>query len=359
MKGSARGCILVTGGAGFIGSAVVRQYLAETEATVVNLDKLTYAASPTSLAELADEPRHVLEEVDVTDAGELERVLRVHRPEAVIHLAAETHVDRSIGDAAAFVDTNVVGTQRLLTAAANYWQTLDAAAREAFRFLHVSTDEVYGDLAPDEAPCTESAPYAPSSPYAASKAAADHFVRAWYRTHGLPVLITNCSNNLGPRQFPEKLVPLMILRAQRGDVLPVYGNGEQVRDWLHVDDHAGALRRVLAAGRIGATYHVGARCERRNIDVVRSICDHVDALAPPLVQGGQTVARRSLTRYVTDRPGHDRRYALDASRLEQELGWTPRHRFETAMEATVRWYLDNPEWLTRVAGVSTEHGVGH
>ena len=342
--------ILITGGAGFIGSAVVRQYLAETEAGVINVDKLTYAASPASLADVAADPRYALEPVDITNTAEIERVFRSHRPGAVMHLAAETHVDRSIADASAFVDTNVVGTQRLLAAATAYWQRLYEPARSAFRFHHISTDEVYGELAADAAPCTEAAPYAPSSPYAASKAAADHLVRAWHRTHGLPTIITNCSNNFGPRQFPEKLVPLMILRALRGETLPVYGAGDQIRDWLYVEDHARALRQVLAAGRIGATYNIGARGERRNVDVVRSICDRVDTLASSLVRAGERVPRRALIRHVADRPGHDRRYALDATRITQEVGWIPEHDFDTAMDATVCWYLDNPEWVAQVGG---------
>lgn len=348
-------CVLVTGGAGFIGSAVVRQYLEETEAKVVNVDKLTYAGNLASLADVANDPRYIFERVDIHDIDELRRVFRTHHPDAVMHLAAETHVDRSIIDAGAFVESNVAGTQRLLAVASAYWQELDEPIRSAFRFHHISTDEVYGDLQPEAAPLTESAAYAPSSPYAASKAAADHFVRAWHRTHGLPVVLTNCSNNFGPRQFPEKLVPLMVLRALRGERLPVYGAGDQIRDWLYVEDHARALRRVLTGGQVGATYHVAAHCERRNIDVVRTICHWVDALAEPLVRGGEVTPRRALIRHVTDRPGHDRRYALDASRVTLELGWKPTHDFDAAMEATVRWYLDNPEW---VAQVGTDAGAG-
>ena len=335
--------VLITGGAGFIGSAVVRQHIAETGATVINIDALTYAGNPESLGDARENPRHVFEHVDITDRAALERVFREHRPDAVMHLAAESHVDRSIEGPAAFVETNVTGTHNLLEAARGYWSKLGGEAKERFRFHHVSTDEVYGDLGPDDPAFTEDTPYAPSSPYSASKAASDHLVRAWHRTYGLPVMITNCSNNYGPYQFPEKLVPLMVLNALDGRPLPVYGRGDNVRDWLYVEDHARALRHVLAHGSVGRTYNIGGRCERTNLEVVHALCAVLDELAP-----NEQGPYARLIEFVTDRPGHDRRYAIDDTRIANELGWQPTESFETGLRKTVQWYLDNPEWVERV-----------
>tara|TARA_R110000850_G_scaffold88691_1_gene190357 strand:- start:14563 stop:15636 length:1074 start_codon:yes stop_codon:yes gene_type:complete len=335
--------VLITGGAGFIGSAVVRQHIAETGATVINIDALTYAGNPESLGDARENPRHVFEHVDIADRAALERVFREHRPDAVMHLAAESHVDRSIEGPAAFVETNVTGTHNLLEAARGYWSKLGGAAKERFRFHHVSTDEVYGDLGPDDPAFTEDTPYAPSSPYSASKAASDHLVRAWHRTYGLPVMITNCSNNYGPYQFPEKLIPLMVLNALDGRPLPVYGRGDNVRDWLYVEDHARALRHVLAHGAVGRTYNIGGRCERTNLEVVHALCAVLDELAP-----NEQGPYARLIEFVTDRPGHDRRYAIDDTRIANELGWQPTESFETGLRKTVQWYLDNPEWVERV-----------
>ena len=335
--------VLVTGGAGFIGSAVVRQYVAETDATVINVDALTYAGNPESLGDARLDPRHVFEHVDITDRAALERVFREHRPDAVMHLAAESHVDRSIEGPAAFVETNVTGTHNMLEAARSYWSELEGAAKERFRFHHVSTDEVYGDLGPEDPAFTEETAYAPSSPYSASKAASDHLVRAWHRTYGLPVVITNCSNNYGPYQFPEKLIPLILLNALDGKTLPVYGRGDNVRDWLYVEDHARALRHVLAHGASGRTYNIGGRCERTNLEVVHALCAILDELVPD-EQG----AYARLIEFVTDRPGHDRRYAIDDTRIATELGWQPAESFETGLRKTVQWYLDNPDWVERV-----------
>ena len=335
--------VLITGGAGFIGSAVVRQHIAETGATVINIDALAYAGNPESLGDARENPRHVFEHVDIADRAALERVFREHRPDAVMHLAAESHVDRSIEGPAAFVETNVTGTHNLLEAARGYWSKLGGAAKERFRFHHVSTDEVYGDLGPDDPAFTEDTPYAPSSPYSASKAASDHLVRAWHRTYGLPVMITNCSNNYGPYQFPEKLIPLMVLNALDGRPLPVYGRGDNVRDWLYVEDHARALRHVLAHGAVGRTYNIGGRCERTNLEVVHALCAVLDELAP-----NEQGPYARLIEFVTDRPGHDRRYAIDDTRIANELGWQPTESFETGLRKTVQWYLDNPEWVERV-----------
>ncbi len=335
--------VLVTGGAGFIGSAVVRQYIAETDWTVVNVDKLTYAGNLESLAGAREHPRHRFERVDICDRAELDRVFREHQPDAVMHLAAESHVDRSIDGPAAFIRTNVLGTYTLLEAARAYWSGLEGKRRERFRFHHVSTDEVYGDLGPADPPFTEATPYAPSSPYSASKAASDHLVRAWHRTYGLPVVVTNCSNNYGPYQFPEKLIPLMILNALAGKPLPVYGRGDNVRDWLYVEDHARALRLVLERGRVGETYNIGGRAERTNLEVVRAVCRLVDEMRPD-----PAGPRERLIRFVADRPGHDRRYAMDTTKIERELGWRPRESFETGLAKTVRWYIENPGWWRRV-----------
>ena len=337
--------LLVTGGAGFIGSALVRHLLAETDWTVVNLDKLTYAGNLDSLPGLLGQPRHRFEQVDICDRPEVERVFREHRPDAVMHLAAESHVDRSIDGPADFIQTNVVGTSVLLEVARGYWNELEGEARARFRFHHVSTDEVYGDLGP-EGFFTEETPYHPNSPYSASKAGSDHLVRAWHRTYGLPVLVTNCSNNYGPYQFPEKLIPLMILNALAGKPLPVYGRGNQVRDWLYVEDHVRALLGVLEAGRVGETYNIGGHNEKTNLEVVQRICAILEEKAPRHPDGVNSYAE--LITHVTDRPGHDKRYAIDAGKIERELGWRPRETFESGLKKTVQWYLDNNAWCQRV-----------
>ncbi|MEI9984868.1 MAG: dTDP-glucose 4,6-dehydratase [Aliidongia sp.] len=328
--------ILVTGGAGFIGSAVVRLLLRETDVSVVNLDKLTYAANPLALEGAEQQSRYRFEQADIADAAAVRAILARHRPDAIMHLAAETHVDRSIDGPADFIRTNIVGTYTLLEAAREYWAALPADRAAAFRFHHVSTDEVFGSLGP-EGLFTETTPYDPNSPYSASKASSDHLVRAWHATYGLPVVLSNCSNNYGPWQFPEKLIPLMIIKALRCETLPVYGRGENIRDWLQVDDHARALWLVLSRGRPGESYNVGGNAERRNIDVVQTICDLVDEMVGP-------ADRRSLITYVADRPGHDQRYAIDATKIADELGWRPRESFESGLRATVRWYLDHQEW---------------
>jgi dTDP-glucose 4,6-dehydratase len=331
--------ILVTGGAGFIGSALVRHLIGETDAQVVNLDKLTYAACPEALAAVRDSPRYRLEQVDICDAPEVRRVLAAEQPDNVIHLAAESHVDRSIDAPGEFIQTNVVGSYRLLDECLRYFRELAPERQARFRFHHVSTDEVYGSLGLEDAAFTEASAYQPSSPYSASKAASDHLARAWHHTFGLPVVVTNCSNNYGPYQFPEKLMPLMILKALARARLPVYGAGQNVRDWLYVDDHARALSAVLTRGRVGETYNIGGRSERANIQVVHAICDLVDRLAP---DGGPP--RRELIQFVEDRPGHDLRYAIDSSKLERELGFFPRESFESGLEKTVRWYLEHPDF---------------
>jgi dTDP-glucose 4,6-dehydratase len=346
--------ILVTGGAGFIGSCFVRQWLTGDRGRLVNLDKLTYAGNLDSLAPVADDPRHVLVEGDIADGTLVARLLDEYRPEAVVNFAAESHVDRSIEGPSAFVQTNVVGTCELLDACRHYWRRLDGPRRESFRFLHVSTDEVYGSLGKTGA-FREDTRYAPNSPYAASKAAADFFVRAYHHTYGLPTLTTNCSNNYGPYQFPEKLIPLMILNALEGKPLPVYGDGQQVRDWLYVEDHCEAIRTVLARGKVGEVYNIGGNCERANLDVVRTICELVDRLRPGLPHSPCS----NLITYVTDRPGHDRRYAIDAAKIKAELGWSPRHDFAGGLEQTVRWYLENPHWIERVtSGVYQRERLG-
>jgi dTDP-glucose 4,6-dehydratase len=327
--------ILVTGGAGFIGSAVVRHIVRETSHSVINLDKLTYAANPAAVAEVESDPRYAFVKCDICDAAALAEVFSTHRPDAVMHLAAESHVDRSIDGPAAFIQTNLVGTATLLDAARHYWSGLKGAAKEAFRFHHISTDEVFGSLGAD-GQFREDTPYAPNSPYSASKAGSDHLVRAWHHTFGLPVVMSNCSNNYGPWQFPEKLIPLTILKAMAREELPVYGQGENVRDWLFVEDHVSALMAVLTRGRIGESYNVGGNAERRNIDVVKAICAIVDEIAP---DGGPP--RAGKIRFVTDRPGHDLRYAIDASKIQRELGWTPAQSFDSGLRRTVRWYADN------------------
>ena len=333
---------LVTGGAGFIGGNFVLEAV-RAGVKVVNLDALTYAGNLDTLAAVAHDPLHVFVQGDIGDAALVERLLREHQPDAVINFAAESHVDRSIDGPAAFVQTNVVGTLALLEKARDYWKSLDAPARDAFRFLHVSTDEVYGTLG-DTGKFTETTAYAPNSPYSASKAASDHLVRAFHHTYGLPVLTTNCSNNYGPYQFPEKLIPLVIAKALAGEPLPVYGDGLNVRDWLYVGDHCAAIRRVLEAGRVGETYNVGGDAERTNITVVKAICALLDQRRP-LADGR---ARESLITYVKDRPGHDRRYAIDASKLQSELDWAPSVTFEEGIARTVDWYLDNQPWVQRV-----------
>ena len=333
---------LVTGGAGFIGGNFVLEAV-QRGVRVINLDALTYAGNLDTLSSLDGNPNHEFVQGDIADAALIERLLREHRPDAVINFAAESHVDRSIDGPAAFVQTNVVGTLALLEKARDYWKALESPASDAFRFLHVSTDEVYGSLG-DTGKFTETTAYAPNSPYSASKAASDHLVRAFHHTYGLPVLTTNCSNNYGPYQFPEKLIPLVIAKALAGEPLPVYGDGLNVRDWLYVGDHCAAIRRVLEAGRIGETYNVGGDAERQNIVVVKTICALLDRLQP-LADGR---ARESLITYVKDRPGHDRRYAIDASKLQDELGWAPSVTFEEGMARTVAWYLDNQPWVRRV-----------
>jgi dTDP-glucose 4,6-dehydratase len=336
--------ILVTGGAGFIGANFVLDWLAEGDEPVVNLDKLTYAGNRENLAALEGDARQVFVQGDIGDTALVERLLAQHRPRAVLNFAAESHVDRSIHGPGDFIQTNVVGTFRLLEAVRAYWEALPAGEREAFRFLHVSTDEVYGSLAPTDPAFTETHRYEPNSPYSASKAASDHLVRAWHHTYGLPVLTTNCSNNYGPFHFPEKLIPLMIVNALAGKPLPVYGDGMQVRDWLYVKDHCSAIRRVLAAGRLGETYNVGGWNEKPNIEIVKTVCALLDALRPRA--DGQSYA--SQIAYVKDRPGHDRRYAIDARKIERELGWKPAETFESGIRKTVQWYLDHPEWVQRV-----------
>jgi len=334
--------LLVSGGAGFIGSNFVLSTIERTAEPVVNLDLLTYAGNLANLASLRDDPRHVFVRGDICDRALVRRLLAEHRPRAIVHFAAESHVDRSIEGPAEFVRTNVLGTFCLLEEARAYWEGLSGAEREAFRFLHVSTDEVYGSLGEDDAPFTEATPYAPNSPYAASKAAADHFVRAWWRTYGLPTLTTNCSNNYGPYQHPEKLIPLVIVNALAEKALPVYGDGGHVRDWLYVLDHCEALRCVLARGVPGGTYNIGGNAERRNLEVVHAVCAILDELRPR-ARGSHA----SLIEFVRDRPGHDRRYAMDGSRLQRELGWQPAESFETGLRKTVRWYLANADWLAQ------------
>jgi dTDP-glucose 4,6-dehydratase len=333
--------ILVTGGAGFIGSAVVRHLLERTGDEVLNVDKLTYAANPEA-AEI-DHPSYRFERIDICDSDAVQEAFAGFRPDAVMHLAAESHVDRSIDGPAEFLRTNVFGTFTLLQAALAHWRSLEGEAKERFRFHHVSTDEVYGDLEPEDPAFTETTPYQPSSPYSASKASSDHLVRAWQRTYGLPTLVSNCSNNYGPAQFPEKLIPLVIRNAVAGKPLPVYGDGLQVRDWLYVDDHAEALHRVIGAGVPGETYNIGGRSERRNIEVVHLICDILDEVRPRA--GG---SHRDLITFVTDRPGHDRRYAINDEKIARELGWTPRETFESGLRKTVLWYLDNEAWCEAI-----------
>lgn len=339
--------VLVTGGAGFIGSAVIRHLIENTNHAVVNVDKLTYAGNLDSVATVSSSDRYRFYQVDICDRAGLDKVFAEFQPDAVMHLAAESHVDRSIDGPAAFIETNIVGTYTLLEAARSYWQTLPAECKAAFRFHHISTDEVYGDLHGTDDFFTETTPYAPSSPYSASKASSDHLVRAWQRTYGLPTLVTNCSNNYGPYHFPEKLIPHMILNALAGKPLPVYGDGNQIRDWLYVEDHARALVKVVTEGEVGETYNIGGHNEKRNIEVVRTLCSLLEELAADQKPAG--VARyEDLITFVKDRPGHDVRYAIDASKIESELGWKPEETFETGLRKTVAWYLNNREWWQRV-----------
>ncbi|MGI2186066.1 dTDP-glucose 4,6-dehydratase [Shewanella oncorhynchi] len=342
--------ILVTGGAGFIGSAVVRHIINNTQDSVINVDKLTYAGNLESLLSVEKNKRYAFEQVDICDRVELDRVFNKYQPDAVMHLAAESHVDRSISGPSDFIQTNIVGTYTLLEATRSYWSELPTEAKKAFRFHHISTDEVYGDLphpdeveTPDELTLfTETTLYAPSSPYSASKASSDHLVRAWLRTYGLPSIVTNCSNNYGPYHFPEKLIPLVILNALEGKSLPIYGRGDQIRDWLYVEDHARALYKVVTEGKIGETYNIGGHNEKRNLEVVQTICSILDVLVPKISPYAEQIT------YVTDRPGHDRRYAVDATKMSNELNWQPEETFETGLRKTIEWYLGNQEWCQHV-----------
>ena len=335
--------ILVTGGAGFIGANFVLDWLATRSAAVVNVDKFTYAGNVENLTSVIDNPSHLLIRADICDQTEMGCLLAEHKPSAIVHFAAESHVDRSIHGPAAFIETNVVGTFRLLEATRIYWAKLDVQQRSAFRFLHVSTDEVYGSLSETDPPFTEATAFEPNSPYSASKAGSDHLVRAYHHTYGLPTLTTNCSNNYGPYQFPEKLIPLMISNALEGKPLPVYGDGRNVRDWLYVCDHCAAIRRVMTKGRPGATYNIGGWNEKTNLEVVHALCAHLDSMRPKT--SGSYIDH---IEYVKDRLGHDRRYAIDAGKIERELGWRPKETFESGLEKTVRWYLDHPEWIAHV-----------
>ncbi|RTL57732.1 MAG: dTDP-glucose 4,6-dehydratase [Rhodocyclaceae bacterium] len=335
--------LFVTGGAGFIGSALVRQLIAETDWRIINIDKLTYAGNLESLATVADDPRHIFSRADICDRAALDALFAQHQPDGVMHLAAESHVDRSIHGPGDFIQTNMVGTFTLLEAARGYWGQLDQEHRRSFRFHHISTDEVFGSLGEDGA-FNEATAYDPRSPYSASKAASDHLVRAWHHTYGLPVVVTNCSNNYGPYHFPEKLIPLMILNALAGKPLPIYGKGDNVRDWLYVDDHARALRTVFEQGRVGETYCVGGNAERTNMQVVDALCTLLDELAPRQDRLGYATQKT----FVADRPGHDKRYAIDAGKLRRELGWSPRESFDSGLRKTVQWYLTNPAWVAHV-----------
>lgn len=355
--------ILVTGGAGFIGSALIRYVLGNRNDTIINVDKLTYAGNLKSLSSVVDNQNYFFEQVDICSSLAIQQIFNTYQPDVVMHLAAESHVDRSIDSSAAFIQTNIIGTHVMLEAARAYWQSLFGSRKEKFRFHHISTDEVFGDLDSNEG-CdsfvdgfTETTPYAPSSPYSASKASSDHLVRAWHRTYGLPVLVTNCSNNYGPYQFPEKLIPLMIKNALAGKVLPVYGSGLQVRDWLFVDDHVRALYEVVTKGRVGETYNIGGHNEKRNIDVVRTICDLLEELVPTKPVGLNQYA--DLIKYVNDRPGHDKRYAIDANKIQREFGWVPCETFESGMRKTVEWYLDNQSLLASSTIAYQQSSVGH
>ena len=346
--------ILVTGAAGFIGANFVLDWFAQSDEPVVNLDKLTYAGNPENLASLKDQAGHVFVKGDIGDRELVERLLKEHQPRAVVNFAAESHVDRSIHGPEDFIQTNVVGTFHLLEAVRGYWSALEGDAKSAFRFLHVSTDEVYGTLGPGDAPFTETTPYTPNSPYSATKAASDHLVRAYHHTYGMPVLTTNCSNNYGPYHFPEKLIPLIIVNALAGKPLPVYGDGMQVRDWLYVKDHCSAIRRVLEAGRLGETYNVGGWNEKPNIDIVKTVCALLDELRPK----PDGSAYFTQVTYVKDRPGHDRRYAIDASKIHRELGWKPAETFDTGIRKTVQWYLDHADWVAHVQSGDYRNWIG-
>jgi len=336
--------ILVTGGAGFIGSNFVLEYLAAENESVLNLDKLTYAGNLNNLASLGEDKRHIFVHGDICDRSLIDRLLAEHEPRAIVHFAAESHVDRSIHGPDAFVQTNVNGTFTLLEASRAYWSRLSGEARDSFRFLHVSTDEVYGSLGPCDPPFSETHPYQPNSPYSASKAASDHLVRAYHHTYAFPTLTTNCSNNYGPYHFPEKLIPLVIANARAGKPLPIYGDGQQIRDWLYVKDHCAAIRRVLSQGRLGETYNIGGWNEKANLDVVHALCDILDETDPR----ADGLSYKQQISYVADRPGHDRRYAIDARKIERELGWKPLETFETGLRKTVRWYLDNDAWVKNI-----------
>ena len=336
--------IIVTGGAGFIGSNFIHAWLSQTDEPVVNLDKLTYAGNPENLIEFQEDSRYAFLLGDIGNRDLVDQLLQNKQPRAIVNFAAESHVDRSIHGPDEFITTNITGTFHLLESVRGFWDTLAADKKETFRFLHVSTDEVYGTLEPSDPPFSETHPHLPNSPYAASKAASDHLVRAWHHTYGLPVLTTNCSNNYGPFHFPEKLIPLVILNALAGKPLPIYGDGQQVRDWLYVRDHANAIMRVLAQGKTGQTYNIGGNQEKTNLSVVQTICDHLDTLKPR--PDGQSY--RDQITFVTDRPGHDRRYAIDARKIERELGWAPQETFESGLEKTIRWYLDNQPWVEHV-----------
>ena len=336
--------VLVTGGAGFIGSAVIRHLVESRGIAVVNVDKLTYAGNLETLSDVMDSPLYSFEKQDICDAPAISRIFRQHRPDAVMHLAAESHVDRSIDDPRPFIETNIFGTYIMLEAVRAYWKVLTQTEKTAFRFHHVSTDEVFGSLGP-QGFFSETTPYCPNSPYSASKAGADHLVRAWHTTYGLPILVTNCSNNYGPYQFPEKLIPVLIKKALSGEKLPIYGTGNNVRDWLYVEDHADALVTVLEKGRVGETYNIGGRNERTNLQVVHAVCDILDEMVPE----SPYCPHRSLISFVTDRPGHDHRYAISAEKIERDLAWTPAHTFETGLMRTVAWYLENRGWCERAA----------
>ena len=355
---------IITGGAGFIGSAIIRHIISNTQDHVLNVDKLTYAGNLESLASISDSDRYSFEQIDICDRAELDRVFDQYQPDVVMHLAAESHVDRSIDGPAAFIQTNITGTYTLLEASRHYCKSLSAKRKSGFRFHHISTDEVYGDLDSPEDLFTETTPYAPSSPYSASKASSDHLVRAWLRTYGIPAVITNCSNNYGPFHFPEKLIPLIVLNALEGKPLPVYGDGQQIRDWLYVEDHARALYLVAKEGKVGETYNIGGHNEMANIDVVKRICHLLDELAPSNCpprdpdsrhsdtsdrrEGGNLTSYESLITFVEDRPGHDKRYAIDAGKIEKELGWKPQETFDSGLRKTVEWYLNNKAWWSRV-----------
>jgi dTDP-glucose 4,6-dehydratase len=342
--------ILVTGGAGFIGSNFVLQWFTQSSEPLVNLDKLTYAGNPENLKGLKDNPGYIFVHDDICNRDLVRKLLEQHKPRAVVHFAAESHVDRSIHAPAEFVQTNVFGTFVLLEEARSFWEKQPPPARDAFRFLHVSTDEVFGSLGPADPPFSETTPYAPSSPYAASKAASDHLVRAYHRTYGLPTLVTNCSNNYGPYQFPEKLIPLMILNALMGKPLPIYGDGKNVRDWVYVQDHCAAIRQVLARGRAGETYNIGGNAEKSNLEVVNAVCTLLDEAQPQRKHG-------TLIAFVKDRPGHDRRYSMDSGKVSRELGWKPAESFESGLRKTVAWYLDNPDWVAHVTSGAYRHWI--